>query len=260
MIKAVFVDIDGTLTDLKTNIIPESAKEAVSAARKRGVLVCVASGRHTRAKEESEAIRDMEFDAYVSLNGQICYLPDGKVYHKNRLDDHDVRIVVDFAKSTPFPCVFATLNNLFASFIDDRLINAYGSVGITLPETMPIDEIVKNEIFMICPLIDTELESLILSKLGRCEITRWFPLSADIVAKNGGKHIGLQKTLELFNIDISESIAFGDSSNDITMLKSAGIGVAMGGSAKEVLAAADYIAPPVSEDGLYKTFLKFGII
>ena len=42
----------------------------------------------------------------------------------------------------------------------------------------------------------------------------------------------------------------GDSGNDISMLRWAGLGVAMGNASEDVKAVAGWIAPPVQEDGL----------
>ena len=55
-------------------------------------------------------------------------------------------------------------------------------------------------------------------------------------------------------------MAFGDGGNDISMLKHAGIGVAMGQAKEEVKAAADYVTTSVDEDGISQAMEHFGII
>ncbi|MBR5049700.1 MAG: HAD hydrolase family protein, partial [Erysipelotrichaceae bacterium] len=54
--------------------------------------------------------------------------------------------------------------------------------------------------------------------------------------------------------------AFGDSENDIPMLRAAGLGVAMGNAMESAREAADYITDNASEDGVYKALKKFGIL
>ena len=54
--------------------------------------------------------------------------------------------------------------------------------------------------------------------------------------------------------------AFGDGGNDIPMLRTAGIGVAMGNASDHVNKHADYITASVDEDGLYKAFRHFELI
>jgi phosphoglycolate phosphatase len=56
------------------------------------------------------------------------------------------------------------------------------------------------------------------------------------------KGIGLTKIAELLRIPLNEFVAFGDSENDVEMLKAAGIGVAVGNADKKAKAAADYVA------------------
>ena len=59
---------------------------------------------------------------------------------------------------------------------------------------------------------------------------------------------------------ISETMAFGDGGNDLTMLRAAGVGVAMGNALDEVKAHADYITSSVDEDGITNALKHFEII
>ena len=65
------------------------------------------------------------------------------------------------------------------------------------------------------------------------------------------KHLG---------IGLEECIAFGDGGNDMTILQTAGIGVAMGNAYEGVKAVADYVTTSVDEDGIRNAFIHFGII
>ena len=55
-------------------------------------------------------------------------------------------------------------------------------------------------------------------------------------------------------------MAFGDGGNDISMLRHAGIGVAMGNATDEVKAAANYTTTAVDEDGILNALVHFGVI
>ena len=94
MIKAVFCDVDNTLTSPKTRTIPSSALEAIRRARENGVKVLAATGRHTRTYEEGKILQGIEFDGYVAVNGQLCYLPDDTIIHKAVLDPRDVAVIL----------------------------------------------------------------------------------------------------------------------------------------------------------------------
>jgi hydroxymethylpyrimidine pyrophosphatase-like HAD family hydrolase len=63
------------------------------------------------------------------------------------------------------------------------------------------------------------------------------------------KGSGLRKLCEIMDIDPQRVLAIGDSENDIPMLRAAGFGVAMGNATESLKAIADWIAPPIEEDG-----------
>ena len=93
-----------------------------------------------------------------------------------------------------------------------------------------------------------------------CRAVRWTPVFADIIPKTGGKAVGIEAMLNHLGLDFSQCAAFGDGGNDIEMLQAAGIGVAMGGSVKEVIQAADFTTRPLEEDGVEYALEKLGIL
>ncbi len=56
------------------------------------------------------------------------------------------------------------------------------------------------------------------------------------------KGIGLTKIAELLTIPLNEFAAFGDSENDVEMLRAAGTGIAVGNADEMAKAAADYVS------------------
>ena len=74
--------------------------------------------------------------------------------------------------------------------------------------------------------------------------------SAMILHKNATKERALIKSSEWFNIPLSDIITFGDDVNDINMLKTAGIGVAMGNARDSVKEIADYITETNDNEGI----------
>lgn len=74
MVKAIFFDIDGTLREFDGGGICGSTKRALAEARKAGIRLFIATGRHYLEIEEENLLEDLEFDGYVTLNGQYCFL------------------------------------------------------------------------------------------------------------------------------------------------------------------------------------------
>ena len=72
----------------------------------------------------------------------------------------------------------------------------------------------------------------------------------EINAPDATKGAALLALCRALDIDPSETVAFGDGTNDVTMVKAAGVGVAMANASPETLAAADLVAPSNEEDGV----------
>ena len=65
---------------------------------------------------------------------------------------------------------------------------------------------------------------------------------------------------EYLAIDREEIIAFGDSENDLEMLRAAGIGVAMENAEKEAKEVADFVTLSNTDNGIVYALQKFGVL
>ena len=75
---------------------------------------------------------------------------------------------------------------------------------------------------------------------------------------NKGKTI--KSLCELLGISLDECMGFGDSDNDIEMIRMCGIGVAMGNATDEVKAASDYVTTHINDDGIWNALKHFELI
>lgn len=260
MIKAVFCDVDNTLTSSKTRTIPASALEAIQKARKNGVKVFTATGRQTRTYEEGKILRGIALDGYVAANGQLCYLPDDTIIHKAVLDSQDVATILRLAEEMNFACCLVEADRLYLTKIDQNVRAFHDTIQIPYPMVMSADGAESRDVLSIAPYISVETEALLTPHLSNSEIVRFNPHNCDVIPREGGKDVGIKAMLDYFGISIDQAMAIGDGQNDITMLKAAGVGVTIGQCRPDVMAAADYHAPEADEDGIWHTFEKFGII
>ncbi len=81
----------------------------------------------------------------------------------------------------------------------------------------------------------------------------------ELVPNGIDKAQSLQRLLGKINLTPADMIAFGDGYNDLSMLKLAGVGVAMANAAPEVRAEADYVTLSNEEDGVAAALNHFGI-
>ena len=85
---------------------------------------------------------------------------------------------------------------------------------------------------------------------GRLEVVRSHDLFVEVHSVDASKGHGLKFLAEHYRIPQAETMAVGDSGNDSSMITWAGLGVAMGNALPEVFAAANEVAPTVTDDGL----------
>ena len=75
MVKAVFFDVDGTLISHTLHDVPNNTRMSIMKLKQKNIKCVVATGRHL-SELEILPVKDIEFDGYITLNGQLCL--DGK--------------------------------------------------------------------------------------------------------------------------------------------------------------------------------------
>lgn len=85
-------------------------------------------------------------------------------------------------------------------------------------------------------------------------------INGELINRKFDKGRGIERVCRHLGIDIKDTIAFGDSMNDVEMLKTAGLGICMENGSAVLKKLADRICPPVMEDGLLRAFEEYGLI
>lgn len=257
MIKALFFDIDGTLVSFKTHAIPQSTIEAIEKAKAKGIKVFISTGR---AKAIMNNLGKLEFDGYITMNGAYCFAGKNEVIYKKSIPQEDVDTIVNLVKKQAISCVIVQEKKVGVcnpGWMSDEFSATLNTPSLS---EFKIDDIAHTEIFQVSPFITPAQEKEWLALLPQCESGRWNPSFTDIVAKGNGKDRGIDEIIKHFDIALEETMAFGDGGNDISMLKHAAIGVAMGNAKENVKQVADYVTDTVDNDGIAKALEHFEII
>lgn len=260
MIKAIFFDIDGTLVSFRTHTIPDSTRKALTGLRQKGIKLFIATGRPKMLM--MEAIGDLEFDGYITLNGSYCFTADHRDIYKSCIPQDDIERLIAYDHQHPgTPFVFVHDDTWFITHINDAVRQVAELIEIDIAPTRPIEEARGKDILQMMGYFKEDEDLEVFNKvLMHCSPMRWYPLFVDIIATGNSKSHGIDKVLEYYGIDLKDTMAFGDGGNDIPMLKHVGLGVAMGNASEEVQAAANFVTTSVDDDGIANALKHFGIL
>lgn len=258
MIKALFFDIDGTLVSFSTHTIPQSSINALTELRSKGLKIFISTGRPRVAINN---LGNLFFDGYITMNGSYCYGENDEVIYRSPIPQEDVETIFSILSAEKdCPCVVVRENQMFICNPNAQIDEFIRLLKFPQVPVISIEEATKEEIFQLSPFFSLEQEQKYLPLLAHCESSRWYPTFTDIVCKGNSKQLGMDKIIERFGIRLEETMSFGDGGNDISMLRHAGIGVAMGNATQQVKESADYVTDSVDEDGIWNALKHFGII
>jgi len=261
MIKAIFFDIDGTLVSFDTHIILDSTIKAIEKARQKGILIFISTGRAKMTIDNLAPLQAKNLiDGYITLNGSYCYVGDNVLYH-SYICDEDIKLMLDYCKTYKKSCIFISDDKRIIFQPEESLEHVYYN-KFKIPEITEATsaEILGEKIIQMTPFVTSHEEKEIFNRLLNCEMGRWHPSFTDVTAKGITKKKGMVEIIKHFNIKAEETMSFGDGENDISILKSSGIGVAMGQSSDNVKNSADYITDSVDKDGIFNAMEHFGVI
>ena len=272
--KYVFLDIDGTLVGYDSKI-PESALKALELAKANGHKIIIASGR-AYCMIYPELLRAVDFDGIISSGG-ACVMVDGKVIFESYIKGEDLAFVIDYFRANGINYLLMSKDDIYAEpvfnkyilpgmikagYNEDLVRQAYGT-------NIEVDDVCKitcgNKIaYFTSPFKPDRISSALQERfyvvdfsVGKTEKSNFFG-----EMNNGGvnKASGIDEYLKCVGGSIEDTIAIGDSANDLEMLEHAAVAVAMGNGTDAAKNAADFVTTAVDKDGIYNAFVKLGLI
>ena len=260
MIKALFFDIDGTLVSFNTHKVAQSTIEGLNIAKERGIKIFISTGRPLSFINNLEDIEHL-IDGYITTNGSYNFM--GKsVISMHSIPKEEVLTLVDYLNKHEYPAILVGTDNTAVinhKPIVDRIV--IDTLNITnIDYSITAETVLQQDILQITPFITQEQQDIIMPQIPHCASERWHPDFIDTVNKQASKGKALSDIVAYNDLLISETMAFGDGGNDISMLLKAGVGVAMGNANDNVKAMANYVTSSADDDGIYKALKHFEVI
>lgn len=254
-------DLDMTLLDHRTGKITPSALTAIQKLRKNHRIV-LATGRDMDNYYSAKYKELLAPDAIVHMNGTKVTAGEQLLY-EHLFDKKLLRELLEYCDKNGFAIGMTEGDEdyyIHPEIVTESDIRRFGSCGRRYKD--PWNMLQKR--IRTLAFIGEEFQITQLEK-------RFPQLKMPLFAGRGGADVmevgfskadGLRCLARYFgeNEDLSDTVAFGDSMNDLEVICEAGTGVAMGNAVEELKIAADLVTAPIDEDGVYLACLKLGLI
>lgn len=268
MRKLIAVDIDGTLLN-DDLYITKKTKEALIKAQQQGHKVVISSGRAPFGIIPFAYELEMDkFESYISgQNGsRVVDVKTKEVVIDHFLDLNLSKEILKFASDLGIDYMIYVDDLIYALSEDTYKLKEVqqknnNSEIIVDPNLLRnLSRPINNILFAQEPAKIIDPASKILEKFsGKAEMMFSSTYFFEVMPKGVSKGHALKEISQYLEIDRKDIIAFGDQENDISMLKIAGVGVAMENAVEELKDVADYITKSNNEDGIAK-FLEENIL
>lgn len=265
--RAIALDLDGTLTNHDKVVTPRT-RQALLKAQEQGAIIILASGRPTYGiVPVAECLELEKRGGYIlSYNGgNIVNAKTGEKLFSQFLPDAVIPILYKYAKEKNHALLGYAGNEIITEMPDDQYVkeeSRINKMNIRKVDNL-LDALEPHPTKLLMTGDPTDMikaEEELVEILGeKMDIFRSAPFFLELVPKGIDKAQSLLRLLSKINLTPADLIAFGDGYNDLSMLKLAGVGVAMANAAPEVRADADYVTLSNEEDGVAAALLHFGM-
>jgi Cof subfamily protein (haloacid dehalogenase superfamily) len=263
-VRLIAFDLDGTLLDSDKQLSTEN-EAALARAAKAGIEIVPATGRFYRGMPQT--IRNLPYVRYViSINGADVYDVVGqKTVCGSGIPWQQAVAVMEQLDALPviYDCYqdgWGRMTQRLYDKAEEYAANIHSlemikKLRTPVPELKACIEERKSGVQKIQAFFrDMDFRARMLEELPvkfpDLVVTTSIVNNIEINSKDATKGIALKKLADYLEIPVSQTMAFGDDFNDITMLETAGIGVAMENAAEEVKNAANYVTDSCDSNGV----------
>ncbi len=273
--KLIFLDIDGTLTEPGKNVPPQSAVDAVQRAREKGHKVVLCSGRNYGMLFP---VLQFGFDGLVASAGGYIEYKGQVVYDCPMTPEQQTRALDVFKESGIYRTIGGKNHSYtdegFKEFLAENMQSKANSELLRWRiqienelDIRPMSEYDGEPIYGMAfmsrgakrlekpmQILQEEFDFCI-QDADTCGI-----VNGELSSKAFDKGSAVKRLCEFLGISKEDTIAFGDSMNDLEMLLAVEMGVCMANGSPSLLKIADMVCPSVTEDGLYAAFEKLKLL
>ena len=272
--KFLFFDVDGTLISPTTGHIPQSAVNAINKAKDNGhkCFICTGRSYHLAIAYQQEVY----IPGVVFCNGGGI-ASEGSIKYTQNIRRDTMYHLMDMVNWLGGEFRLLTKDRIYLNekaYINDakRWENTFGLPSKQLYENMGVsfmseykgEPVQKMDVCFSSGLIADVFFSRVPEDICLVKDGGYFTgmgnLAGELTAAGVTKATGVQTVLDMYGADLCDSYVFGDSCNDISMLKMCPNSTAMGNGSEEVKKAAAFVTTHCDDDVIANAMKHFGLI
>ena len=260
MIKMVVTDIDGTIYSPE-NGITDNVKACIQKLYKNGIKIVIATGRSYSSARKIADRLEIECP-FICYQGGLVNSYEGEILNVKYLEEKPAREIIKLCRKKNIHLNVYVEDVLYVEDDNDYIKDYIGDKGIDYFKVDSFDELdfsKLNKMLAInydTKLID-DLTKELKEKFPQIYVVKSTDFFCEIANKEATKGNGIKFLANKYGFSIKDVMAIGDQNNDIEMVETAGIGVAMGNGTDYIKSKAKYVTDTIKNDGFVKAVDKF---
>lgn len=259
-IQLVVFDLDGTLIDIHHNKFHPAIFNTIGRVLDLGVKVTLATGRSFTFTRPLAASLDLRAPL-ICYQGALIQAMDGSILKNATFSIHALRSALELSRTKNWQHYLEGEGTLFLEqnrHYDDELFSIHAMPTLRVPDLLS-SQLKANQFSLYLPDGESELVvNELQAAFGKdATVMRTHSNFVNAIPTGVSKGSALAWLANELAIPQQAVLAVGDSDNDVSMLSWAGVGVAMGGARPAAIKVADWVAPPMSEQGAVTALERF---
>ena len=257
--RLVIADLDGTLVEKKQ--VSKASLNTIKKLKEQGYLFTIATGRHMVATKELANLLEVELPV-ICGNGAIIYdFKKDEIIEKEVLDPKTVDHIMNLCFKQQVSFLMYTTKHVVSTLEAKEKIHAQiGYFDTHVVNQDQLNDYIDIGVFKILAIDDNHEKLMQIKKELKHQedisMVQSRPIFLDIGHKNTNKGNTIRHLAKLLDVNIEDVLAIGDQENDIQMIQTAGIGIAMGNGHIELKKVADDVTDTYEHDGFTKAIVK----
>lgn len=258
--KLIAIDLDDTLLDSQLKISPR-VKTLIQQLREKGIVVTLATGRMYLSSRPIAIELGLDLPLITYQGALVKNCISGETLLHQTLAVEYAREIIGLAREKGLHINLYLDDQLYMEklTVDGEAYARLAGIPVCLVPDLAVLPGNPTKVLLIGeePYLD-KLQVVLKGHYdNKIHITKSKPNFLEFTNPQANKGTALAELAKYYGFSRSETMAIGDSFNDLEMLEYAGLGVAMGNACREIKDRADYVTVTNDEDGVAEALQKF---